>query len=301
MRKPLIEMTPQELNSFLIEKYDFGLHPFSATLCMVLLNGGEWKDRETLVDIKEKLSNLKKRIIRILGDCENLLFGYPQLRRLYKKNKIEAEKIISKGYELEHLFAVINKYIEMIDHSLKHRRKGAPIKKQNFVASLWACIVKDIGYKVEWGFVADLLDWFWKILSPYKIYRELNPRGIEFDPEYLRIQYYRNKNSCLNYLKKLKMGHKYKNWPLSQITVFFGKNRMNLIHHLLLDAMNEEFSNNLEEYNSSLKTIIEKENELSSFRSSKLILAYEIYAIKLYRTEPISPPLIIFPDLSYLK
>ncbi|MFX0135866.1 MAG: hypothetical protein ACFFDN_19640 [Candidatus Hodarchaeota archaeon] len=305
MAKFLIEMTPQELNSYLIEKYDLGLHPFALFFCQMLgagdiISGFSFAvapNREIALDLREKLQNLKKKIIFVLADCEHYLLENSYFKNIYKKSKKEAEISIIKEYGLESFFNMINRIIDCLDLDLKFRHPGAPIKKKHYIASSWAHLIQDSKYKIEWNIVADLLDWFWEMLRPYEIYHEFNPEGKESDPEYLRNQFYRNKSRSFNYFKEMKRRKFKKSWLDIQTAVFMGEKSMFLLDYS--ELADEDFYLDLKEDIPILKSIIAKEIDLREVHKDWIRKAYEYYALKLY-TENSIPPKVIFPDLSYI-
>jgi len=298
-------MTPQELNSFLIEEYNFGLHPFALILSQTL-TGTDISEfviapnKEIASDIKEKLLNLKKKIISVIADCDQYLLEDSDLKNLLKKNKKKAEGIVAKEYKMRFFFKTVNKIIKYLDLDMKFRHPGAPIKKRNLIASSWAHLLQDNGYKIEWDIIADLLDWFGEILKPYDIYKEINPKSEESDLEYLRNQFYRNKKRSLNYFEKMKRQWGHKKWLDIQETVFFGRKEHSLSDYSILPDLYDDYCSNKEDI-PIFEAILAGEMDLLEFHPSWIRKAYDFYVSKLYKNNPTSPPTIIFPDLSYLQ
>lgn len=298
-------MTPQELNSFLIGKYNFGLHPFALILWQILIGAYLTgfvvaPNKETALYIKEKLQNLKKKIINVMADSDKYLLEDSYLKNLYKKDKKKAEGIVAKEYKLRFFFRTVNERIKYLNLDIKLRHPGAPIKKRNFIASSWAHLMQDNGYKIEWDIIADLLDWFWEILKPHDIYKELNPKGEVLDLEYLRNQFYRNKKRSLNFFEEMKRRYSHKNWLDIQATVFLGEKSMSVLDYSILPDLYDDYCFNKEDI-PIFEAILAGEMDLSEFHPSWIKDAYDFFISKLYKNNPTSPPTIIFPDLSYLQ
>lgn len=238
-------------------------------------------DKATLLDMRNKLQNLKKKIISVMADCDYYLSQYPTKKRLLKKDINEAEKTIIEEYELKYFFETINRIIEHIYIATKFKHPGAPVKKRNLISSAWAHLISDSGYKFEWDVIAELLDWFWEKLRSYDIYNELNPEGKESNQESIRIQFFRSKGRILNFYKEIKKRDGQKNWLDIQTIVFLGEGIYTLLDFSFLSELNHYFNSKRRE---SIPYIKDAFN----------------YAAKLYKENPTSPPKIIFPDLTYI-
>jgi hypothetical protein len=306
MSKHFSELSQQELNNFLIEKYDFGLQVFALILYHKLRRGDitraeSFPNKRVVLDVKNRLQNLRKRIIDVILDYEMYILENPDRKMLYKIDNASAENMIVSEYNLKKFFDLIDNEIELFDQALESRLGGAPIKKRNLIASLWACLIQNKSNKIDWELIANLLDWFWERLKFYDIYKKLNPKGkVDTDVEYLRNQFYRNKKRAYDNFKELKL--EYFNNDISNIEsiIFFGKKSYMKMEYSFLLELEGSYRATLR--SQKHKTFCEDilSGKITKINLFGIFMAYNFYAEKVYFENPKALPLIIFPDLSYL-
>jgi hypothetical protein len=309
-------MTPKELNSFLIKEYCFGLYPFAIIVAHVFLVGGVTKSEnfpcnEDLATLQQKFLRIKENIIDTLSyHYLNIVLHQdpdPGLKKILKKDMGYAKVLIGDFYGLNGFFKWIDREIKNFDELKNDRQPGARLKKRNFIITLWSQLVRSEGYRINWEIIANLIDWFWKKLRFYSFYFELNPhRKSESDADVLKNLFYRNKELTYEHFLYIREGYfnnRLKNRRKFSLVVIFGKSGIEI----------EKYSDLLEFYNGTLKTKYEKlipfveeilKNDVNNRklpRSTWVTEADPHYATKLYKENPKSPPLIIFPDLSYLQ
>lgn len=305
MDKHILELTPQELNSFLIEKYGFGLHPFASILFFHFGSGDygksyQWPSKQECLETKRKLQNLKRKLIDIIIDYEEFR-GNIGIRKWFEIDKKHIENTLSYDYKLVSFFKIIDKEINLISYLIKIKRKGSTIKITNLITSSWALLMQENNYDKDWELIADLLDWFWEIFKSYDNFKNLNPKDKIADPEYLKNQFLRNKKRKIFLFDLLKKNLNIKNWNRLPFTVVFHENVSFVIHHSRLPKIYVDIHSQGEKKVQVLEAILSKriiDPQKMPFQWESLALEY--YVSKICKINPNSPPLILFPDLSHL-
>jgi len=311
MDKPFIELSPQELNSFLIEKYGFGLHPFAMILCFILFQGESYNydyflSSQLLLEFKKKLENLKKKIIDTILEFESTVLALPGFKAFYKRNKNKTEEYIIEQYKLDKFLVKIDDRIEVIETITKNRQRGPSIKKRNLIVSLWGYLIQEIGNKIEWDVIAELLDWFWDKLKHYNIYKDLSPKENYTDLEYLRNQFSRNKERSYQAFKLARKRVLSQDLLNPKEVLIFGRHYYTVIKYQDLPYFYKKnkkvFYASYKE--SKLRPLLPnmiKQIELQTKNKELLFTAFVFYASTIYKENPTYPHLIIFPDLSCLQ
>jgi len=336
MQKHITELTPQELNSFLLERLNLGLYPFSCFLERIIslnvvhfgfkpdpnyekmlkeekaqaerlysnnpkikeleldkihslekeYNLGikikpiyELHDVKKLNSLKRRLLNLKKKIIETMIDCTVYFDGDTKQKERYKNVPYkEFEKTFAWEYELEpFLFGLVDQYISDIDEHLVLAKKGSPINKRNLLISMWVLFLIDRGKIIDWILLNDIFIWFWKKLSPYKLYKGLKPSQ-ESDSEYFKNQFYKHKKRW----NVLYTAHGFRAWwHARQQVIILGqlKNEIDRYPKMFLDYF----------INGTGKPLDGHDNK-----------TFLPFVIKLYKENPNFNNMVIFPDYSYL-
>jgi len=305
MQKHLTELTPQELENFLLKKFDVGLYPFAFILISIFtrfrirvnffcdpehedfikkekiktkkMNSPSkefwlekicrWEqdyysglrtksirkqyDAKVLNGLKKRFLNLKKRVIETIIDYDVLFLGKTDQKRQYNKIPYkEFENQFRNKYELESFFDLINKYLKQIDFNLRLAKRGISISKRNLAFAMWVFFLKDYesflkkrnrripeGYnkKIDWTVLSNLLDWFWRILSPYELYCDLKPHQNYSDPAYLENQFFKHKKRWGEYYRSYDFRH----YATSRGAAVFGRkrNEINIIPKKLLEEV----------------------------------------------------------------
>ncbi|MCK4430218.1 MAG: hypothetical protein KAW19_02845 [Candidatus Aminicenantes bacterium] len=113
MSKHLTEMTPKELNSFLMKEYCFGLYPFAIIVAHVFLVGGVTKSEnfpcnEDLAELQRKFLYLKTKTIDTLSYHFINIVSHQDpdrgLKKILKKDMDYAEALIGDWYGLNGFF-----------------------------------------------------------------------------------------------------------------------------------------------------------------------------------------------------
>ena len=323
MGKHPIEWTSQEWNSFLIEKYNLGLNTFATFIRATLFyNPKGAMTVSKLIDMRAKLVNLENRIISVIEDYESLW----RTEYTWEKSNVKSKEDVLdaiKTYKAEGIFEYIDESLDIIDSRLEakknvNKKKGSPIKCQNIIVTYWGLLIEAAKKKFEWEILTDLLEWFWEKLKSYKLYKRINPGDKILDPEYLRNQFYRNKEK-LSELFFLIMNWHFSGripWKGARLTVIFGEKFHFYISHfelhkkglscfanpkklLLYEAIIEKISGIIRK-KIAIAEYLKKEVNSSNISLIDIQKAHYYYAFRLYRANPNSPPLIIFPDLTYL-
>jgi len=308
MKKDILELTPQELNSFLIKKYGFGLHPFALILCQVLRFGNFTKGEgfpgnQDLLDFKKKFLNLKRKIIDTIIDYNKFMKKEDDLKWLYKNDRKKTENYIIKNFQLRQFFKFLDDEIKLFDKIIKLRTRGSPIKKRNLIVSLWGHLIQnecDKKINIEWNIIADLLDWFWGKLKYYNIYKELNPKNEVTDPEYLRNQFYRNKEKTLIIFKQIKKRFFDKDILNIDETVIFGKWLATYTTSSRLNEFVEDLINGDKKLIAGFESFLFGHIKHYNLPKFMILYAYLFHASGYSEINPIPPAKIMFPDLSCL-
>ncbi len=292
MYEHILDFSLDEMNSFLQEKFEIGLHLFTVYLGLAIGDLGP-PDAATLKKHSDALIELEKSIIEVFSECYKEGFRYKDLKNL----KAEIEEL----YELKPLFDLIDDLVK--DKELRYQikkmgtQKGAETKARNIIATVWGLLISQQNKKVDWTIIADLLDWFWERLKPYEHYQELKPSSESSDPDSLRTQTYRNQKKGLAYINYYtnsgEIRRKKGIQDICAITIL-GENFYSM--HGAEGTLSLKQSQ-LSKIESALSNGI----DLSGLDPIEKWLAYEIYAENLLATNQASPPLVIFPDFSYFS
>ncbi|KPK77295.1 MAG: hypothetical protein AMJ89_02640 [candidate division Zixibacteria bacterium SM23_73] len=306
MNKNIIELTPQELNSFLMDKYGFGLHPFA----LILYHHSAYRDdlfpsKRKCLELKKKFQNLKNKIIDVIGDYEAFISDV-DIKKWYEIDKERKVKTFFmaalKAYKLDSFFNIIDETIDEIDRFIKLKNPGPPIKPINLIASSYALLMQENNYKKEWEFIADIIDWFPENFKLYDCFNHISPKGKNADPEYLRLQFSRNKQRKIWEYNFLKESWRVKNWNKLNITIIFYDYLSYFMRHSTLQKKYIEILSREEKDIQIIEALLAKrikDPQNMPFHFTKYALEY--YVAKIYKINPKSPPLIVFPDLSYLQ
>lgn len=321
MGKHLTELSAQELNSFLVEKYSFGLYPFA--LILEWINRiGDWSswqhlpNRQQIIHLINKTKNFKEKIIETMADIESYHFQ-THIKDLYEKSKDEFLNRMNDRW-IKHGFDLI-KFIDYLDgkkcffeHMINKKRRGPPIKKQNLITSLWAHLIRETKNLIkweDWEIIASIFSWFSSLLHPYKIYEDCILKieneekeeeiELKIDCQYLKNEFYRNKKRSYEVFKFIKDQFFNNNLFNCKSIVIFSNEYSTIIEYKRLDRFYKDTINDkkrMELFNEILfKKII-----LQHSYSLILSKAYWFYAAKLYINNSKNPPQILFPDLSFI-
>jgi len=212
-----IPKTIESWNSFLWDRFGYGLYEFSYTLADTIVNKNSkyglplqtklpkillMNRNEYLRDEIKMMENLKSYIIR-------RLFDYLKSTGWWDGIKEPSEKIIDdiiEIFELLPFFKHLDKEIEGLKEHIQG--KGRPQEIRNLIVSIWAEVMKD-KEKAYWPIIEGLLLWFYHRLKKTRYCEILGSDSIsktDFDRVYLRNAYYRikrdeQKSEYLNFLR----------------------------------------------------------------------------------------------------
>jgi excisionase family DNA binding protein len=197
-----IPKSTKKWDFFLTEKYGYGIYEFSYSLADMII----FKNTRYLVSPQEELprrlltshseylrdeiemrENLKYHIIHRLFDSNKDMWGG------MKKPEEWVIKDIKEIYKLEPFFEKLDKEIRILKKETG--RKGRPPETRNFIASIWAEVMKD-REKSFWHRIEQLFIWFYYKLEKTRYCNVLGtdaPHKSDFDRFNLRNGYYRIK------------------------------------------------------------------------------------------------------------
>jgi len=199
-----INWTPQELDSFLVDRYGFGLYPL-AFIFEWINRVGDWSNwehlpnREYVKDVIRKINSLKKKIINTMPIIEfppfmgrkapydesneeflNRMndFQWPLRASLpvqARTNWLLPSRIKKVGLDLEKFLDYLDIRKRFYEQLINKRYRGSSIKRQNLIPSLWAHVIRDTKKHIketDWDIIADILKWFSFKLNDYEIYKK---------------------------------------------------------------------------------------------------------------------------------
>jgi len=227
MKKDFVDLTPRELNAYLKERCGIDIYQFSVLALEIfkwkriypniksipdIQNSDLWpKDYldkpqycvrisnsaftspQFLFGLKKRLLNLEKKLISTMIEFEYVYYGKPKP----KKEEIETSNLYR--FELGDFISRLHYYENTIQELLDQRKIGAPVNRRNLLCACWALFLHEQKIKVDWSLFSDLLEWFWKRLEPYSLYRDFKPSKGEADPEYLKNQFFKQKKRWIKY------------------------------------------------------------------------------------------------------
>jgi len=223
----IIEMSPKELNSFLLEKYKLGLFEISFILAYILRMGDHARIPRSafnpdipitavLKDLKNRLTNWHKKTIKLMFECEAMLRGGDRIS-YYRDNKeiigdgirISIGRTIRKEEDNYFDFDIdYHPTVHLID-TMMCMGVGAPVKKKTLILIAWGLLFLNCNSRIPWNIIADLLDWFKVRLAECCYCKEFSSsKGYE-DINHLKNQYYRNNNKydlVKGYLSTIRLG-----------------------------------------------------------------------------------------------
>jgi hypothetical protein len=309
-KKHFVELSPQELNSFLEKEYSVGLFPFAEVVYSGL--NSKPAPRRDLDDYKKRFMNLKKKIIISLVEFELIvtrsdLYLNVGMKNLYRQMPDSYEKQIIERYNLEPLFDINNDIEELIALS-----KPPKVIMRNYINLAWASILLRKNNKIDWVLIANLFDWFWAMLKKYTIYKELNPTNEEStDPDYLYNQYYkiisrfRTKNTARESSGAENLSKTQQLQPNKFLIVFTEKGMISCeIGSRLEENVQPEIRSCANVLDPKVIRLWEEvfagKMEPDKISPGLLMLANVHYALKLYKDNSRASYVIIFPDKTYL-
>lgn len=233
MKKNFIDLSPSELNTFLIKETGINLIFFSSLAFEVV----RWKkifpdkkldpktvnvrgckgdepefchrisitqqdDRQILISLRKKIVNLENKIIETMLESE-ILLHFEHRDKDQFINKDEFKKKFAWEYDLEDFFDILFMDKCDIDDLLALNKTGAPINRRNLLCSIWARYMIEKNKVANWKIIANLMDWFWKKLVPYEIYKDFRPTQEQTDPEYLKNQFFKQKKRWEIYYRSI--------------------------------------------------------------------------------------------------
>lgn len=198
-----INFTEEELDSFLKEKYGYGIWEFEQSLLEVFTWHISKKEEKVFQFIEKRIKqfeNLKRKITELLDDFSSEI----DLYRLYnglkpaeiiKWTPSERKKFIIKKFKLSSFNSVINKLIKRYQEHTSYMKEDAlepaqfrmHLKPINLVILIWSYFMRR-GSKVDWINMEILLNWFSKkldrigVLDIFKWEKEYAP-----SPDILRL------------------------------------------------------------------------------------------------------------------
>jgi hypothetical protein len=299
MKKNFVDLTPEEVNSFLIEKYGLGLLGFSFIVANILKIEYHRKriNYQISEDMIKKFQNLKNKIIDTMLDYEASVFRWSDRKICYKKNWGKIEKEVLTDYKLNEFFKEINHGISILKYRRALKHPGAPIKIRNQITSSWALSIKKRGRRIDWELIAELIDWFWQKLKNHEPYADLKPTYESTDTEYIKNQFYRNKNKHdIKYAAR---------FPSIPTIIVFPEKTFNKIPLTIFLGRGAKTPKGTVIYPQEkiipiYEDFLSKKISLLQIPSENWQYVYLYYVGKIYENHPAAKSIIIFPDLSYL-
>jgi hypothetical protein len=320
MTKSFINLTPQELDALLKEKYNFGLSTLMFALYSAITQRPDnRKSAQKIKNLKQRILSQKRKIVELIGDYEFISFPgrTARLRKEFIRDyPKDYEMQILDKFKLRDFFSSLGEMTKALNGYT--RKIGRPSAISNYLVFQWESTIKLHTGASNWKLLANLFSWFQKKLGRYEFYKEFSPKNQAIiDPEYLKNQSYKmlRKSNFSDILKSLKQvsllttserqGFLKKICEThSDLFYWCEKKALILSDQSILRGPTEwerlDISKVGEKRRSYYEKILAREIDHKRIPVRFINFAYRYYLTKLLEKNPELSSLIIFPDLSYL-
>src|SRR4030042_3639307 len=191
LNKLFIELSPEEVNNSLLDKWGINLFKFAQVLAMCAGDALQLPEKYNVT--KEKILKKKKLLIALKHYIFTRIPEIESLPKPWLEQELSEDEFIEefklKTFFKDYLEPNIKRIIELEKNY--DVRQGTHVKKKSILAAAWGSLVYRSGRRMNWDLLANLYEWFWEKLGEHPYYKLIRPPDDLVN--FLAVQYHRHK------------------------------------------------------------------------------------------------------------